>query len=251
MTRRLSLFAVALGFLAVPAVRAQFGIGGATEVTQLLNHAELISQVQQLVENYRNMQSRLAIMEHNLEKMDVRTWRELSEFMDRVQERSAYGKAVSYAAEGGADRFLEFFPANFTMNTDLLERGETVDKFQRVWYEIERDTYAGAFAAAEEHGADVEAFSETIAELQASADAADGLSENLHVMNMVGVVQAQEVAKLNQLLATSINVDTVHDATDVAVESLFYATLEEMLYPPGWDSHSLDYEDYTVLDPVP
>lgn len=214
------------------------------------NHTENILQKIESVQQTINMIQRYEIMLKNLEKMDIRTWRDLRTFMETLNEVAAYGDAVAYSLPDALGVFVEHFPSNLEVTPEMILGGEGMDVLQRFWFSVLRDTYAGALGAAAEQGADYEALNEAIAELQGSADAADGLSRNLHVMNMLSGLQAQELMKMNQLLATLVNLQTVRDAHEVTLRSSAAETLDALVYTDGWEI-PIDYEEYDEWDPNP
>ena len=185
--------------------------------------AKAIQQINNQIRQLEVMRAQLRSMETNLQKVDDPQWRELDAYMLELNELVQSGKSLGYETPGILGAFREVNPGFVAMKPELyaLQYAERID--------IVLDTFGATLASAGHQALEYYDTEETLGDIRELADAAEGNLEALEVSNMLQGHTAQEITKLNQVLAASLNAQAVYYGIQMSLEAGHEATLREAL----------------------
>lgn len=218
------VFLVLIGLLSAPGGAQEPGlIPGATEITQILNHIELIAIT-------LNAIKQLEVLLLHLENIDDVLWREILGILEDVRAVAASG-AINYVL--GADAPLvgaEIFPVNAALDFNVEEIpifGVFVE-----WQEIAQTSLFGGLGAAGVVAQDAQETHDALEHLRELADAAEGTGQAAHVTNMYLALAAQEAAKTNEAIAALVQSTVVAPLYQRSIDSLQEATFRGLIEVP-------------------
>ncbi len=173
-------------------------------VIDVANLSENILQAARALEQIQHQIEQLETMYRNLERIADPSWRDLRDWLAYIDDLIRQGEALAYSLEELFSVYREVFAGAVPMEEPIYEEvfGE--------WTATTLDTLAATLDAVSAQAADYLSTQEQLAELQALADGAEGNLEALNVSNMLQAHVGQEVAKLNQVLAASVNAQNVY-----------------------------------------
>ena len=208
-----------LFFSFVPFTSAQ--IGGPVHVIDSSNLAKNTIQVTKAIEQIHNQIEQLRTMELNLRQIVDPSWREIDLFMLELNELVRAGEALGYSQDEIFSTFRFVTPGFLP-----IERGEFEEHYSG-WTEIALDTLAATLQSARHQSLTYFSTQEQLGELQALSDSAEGNLEALQTGHMLQAHTAQEVAKLNQLLAANLNAHNVLTGVRLSIEAAEEASLRQ------------------------
>ncbi len=206
---------------------------GQMAVIDPANLAENILQAVRALEQIENQIDQIETMYRNLERIGDPSWRDLRGWLVYLNELSQQGEALSYSLEGLYEAYRDLFAG--AVPTEEPNYNEAFGQ----WTTTTLDTLAATLDAVSAQARDYFSTQEQLAELQALADSAEGNLEALNVANMIGAHSGQELAKLNQLLAASINAQNVYWGYQVTLDANREATQRWVL-----DNGEQPFPDY-------
>jgi len=177
------------------------------------NLQQNVVQALRALEQIRNQVEQLEVMYTNLRRIGDPSWRDLHDYLLDLNELVQQGEALAYSLEGMFLLYRELYTGFVPMEAGIYE--ESYD----AWVETTLDTLAATLEAVGVQAADYGPSQLQLAELQALADQAEGNLEALNVSNMMQAHVAQEVAKLNQLFAASVNAQNVYWGTQMNLDA--------------------------------
>ena len=202
-------------------------------VRQALNTAQQIyHQIQQLRTMYRN-----------LERIADPNWRDLSGHFRELNARAQQGESLAYSLPGVFGTYKSRLPGYVVMDPGQYEN------VYKAWTDLALDTYAATLDTASTQAQEYEETQAQLAELAALANSVGGNVEAQQVSAMIEGHMAQEVARLNQLLAAMLNAQTVHYGHQTTLEANAEATLQWVIDESKrpW----VPYDGTKGLKPVP
>ncbi len=185
--------------------------------------AKAVAQINNQIRQIQLMRSQLRSMEANLESYSDPNWRDLGLYVLELNELVNQGNSLGYSNEGVFEVFRQVHPGCVPMIP-----GE-YDRYFGEWTVIARDTLAATLDSARHQGSEYSSTQEQLNEIRALADGAQGNLEALSANNMLQGHTAQEVAKLNQLLAASLNAQNVYFGMRLNIEASHEATLRQIV----------------------
>ena len=244
-TALVSLLALSLVFASLP-VTAYPVFDAANFIQNVLQVAKSIAQIGNQIIQIQNQITQLETMYRNLERLPSPSWRNLSDHFFYLNELTLQGEALSYAYEDVFGLYRTHLPGFTSMPPGLFD--ETYGDLT----EVALDTFAATLDSASAQAAEYLSTQDQLAIIQSLADVADGNLEALNAGNMFQGHIAQEVAKLNQLQAASLNAETLYYGTRLSFEANQEATARLLIFdatgpfhvytghggmtgiPPGW-----------------
>ncbi len=100
-----SLSLVTSSALVSPVAHASGAVAGATEITQLLNNAELVTQVAQQAQQLATQLQQYQTMLTNLQNIPNQIWGPIQQDLMALQQVAAQGQALSFAASNVVQQF--------------------------------------------------------------------------------------------------------------------------------------------------
>lgn len=214
--------------------------GGATEWTQLLNNAELISlvgqsstqienqitQITQLAEQIQNQIRIYQNMLQNTAQLPFHVWGQVENDLNRLRDIASQGQGISFSM-GNLDDVLRQRFQSYAEFSNSLPDAETFSSTYRNWSETNRDTIAGTLRAA---GLTAEQFiseESTMGELRSMSQSADGQMKALQVGHQIAAQQVAQLQKLRGLFAQHITMAGTWYQSEQADKDLAQARREE------------------------
>lgn len=224
---------------APPAARGALPVIDSANLYQnFLQAARLLDQIQRQIEQ-------LETMRRNLERISNPSWRDLRPYLGYLNELAKRGEGIAYSADGVYERFHEVMVGYLALPPE-----ESYETVYRLWTRAALDTLAATLATAGSQAGAYQGTQDQLARLQALADGARGNLQALEVSNMLQGHVAQEVVKLNQLLAASMNAQNVYYGLLVTLEANREATERRLIQEAELPFHLPDGETgFTGMPP--
>ena len=190
---------------------------GATEWTQILNNAELVSlvgqsgeqignqitQISQLAEQIQNQIRIYQNMLQNTLTLPSHVWGQVESDLNRLRSLVSQGQGIAFSM-GNADDVLRQRFQSFSEFKSGLANGETFSASYRQWSDTNRDTIASTLRAAgltSEQFASEEA---TMSQLRSMSQSAVGQMQALQAGHQIAAQQVAQAQKLRGLVSQQI-----------------------------------------------
>ncbi len=143
-------------------------------------------------------------MDQNLEAWEDVFRRDRLDYFAWLNQLAAQGEPWSYAVPDVYGIYTEAVQPFLAMSPEVLELIDA-GGLHEVWQGSAVDTFAATLAAAAEQGAASLEAEEDRAELQGALAGSTGNLEALQALGMIDLHVAQEISRLNQLLASVVS----------------------------------------------
>ena len=190
---------------------------GATEWTQILNNAELVSlvgqsgeqignqitQISQLAEQIQNQIRIYQNMLQNTLTLPSHVWGQVESDLNRLRSLVSQGQGIAFSM-GNADDVLRQRFQSFSEFKSGLANGETFSASYRQWSDTNRDTIASTLRAA---GLTAEQFTSeeaTMSQLRSMSQSAVGQMQALQAGHQIAAQQVAQAQKLRGLVSQQI-----------------------------------------------
>jgi P-type conjugative transfer protein TrbJ len=224
---------------AAPADAGIFG-GGATEWTQLLNNAELVSIVGQSAEQIQNqvtqisqlaeqIQNQIRIYENMLQntaQLPDHIWGKVESDLGKLQEVVSQGQGIAFSMGSIDDVLKQRFQSYADFKVELPAGKNFSDTF-RSWSDTNRDTIAGTLKAANLTGDLFSTEEDTMRELRSMSESADGQMKALQVGHQIASQQVAQTQKLRGLVAQQMTMMGTWYQSEQAKEDLAQVRREQ------------------------
>jgi P-type conjugative transfer protein TrbJ len=191
----------------------------ATEITQLLNHAQLVMgylrQGQQLV-NELNM---YADMLRNVKNIPNQVFGPIQADLNALAQIVQGGRALAYSLGNLDQQFRITFPGYRTTPTAYYVN-------YRNWSQTSLDTTLGTLRAAGLQGQQLQSEQAIINSLQGMSRTADGRMQALNVMSQVAEQQVQQLMKLRELMLADMSSKQAYQAAIIQEKASNEAAVE-------------------------
>jgi type IV secretion system protein TrbJ len=189
---RTLLLSCALYLAALPC-HALPGIG-ATEITQLANNAELITQVSQQAQQLEHELQMINDMARNTLNISAPVWSHAMDDLSALFNVVQQGKSLAFSAADIGQRFSRLFP-RFSPYTDR----NYAEDYTR-WTNTVRDSLKTSLEAAQLQSAQFATEEHTLSELRTMARTANGRMQAIQVSNQLAHEIATQLQKLRGLM---------------------------------------------------
>jgi P-type conjugative transfer protein TrbJ len=227
---------LAAGWLLVCAPAFAGGGGGvsgfATEVTQLLNNAELIEMVAQQAEEIANQLKMLDDMIRNTLALPHQVWGDTLGRLARLAQVVRDGQALAYSLSNLDQEFrtrykgYEHYLATRFGVTDYTAQ-------YRTWSQTNADTVRASLEAVHlqaEAFADEEA---TMQQLQRMSETAGGRMQAIQAGNQIAAQQVRQLQLLRQLMMTQMQMQGAYLASDNDLRAAEQAYRQQLFNSPS------------------
>jgi P-type conjugative transfer protein TrbJ len=227
--------AVAAGWLLVcpPAWAGVVGnvVGGfATELTQILNHIELIAMVAKQAEEIANELKMLEDMARNTLALPEAIWGHTVDTLMRLAAVVRQGQALAYAMSNLDQEFRSRFHDYGAYLSSRLGAGAFSAKY-RAWSTETLDTIRASLDAVHLQAEDFTDEEATLQALQHFSETAAGRLQAIQAGNQIAAQQVRQIQLLRQLMMTQMQMQgaylaaqTDRDNVQKAQGELFFGT---------------------------
>lgn len=213
---RSSFFVATFTAFALVASSAHSGTatGAATEWTQLLNNAELVSlvgqsgqqisnqltQITQLAEQIQNQLNIYKNLLQNTAALPKHVWGDVENDLNRLRDIVDQGQGIAFSM-GNVDDVLK---ARFKSYSDLktgVAGGADFSGSYQSWSDTNRDTIAGSLKLAGLVAEQFDSEEDTMRELRSFSQSADGQMKALQIGHLIAAQQITQMQKLRGLVS--------------------------------------------------
>ena len=231
---------IATTIVATGPVSAGTPLTGATEWTQILNNAELVSlvgqsgeqignqitQISQLAEQIQNQIRIYQNMLQNTLTLPSHVWGQVESDLNRLRSLVNQGQGIAFSM-GNADDVLRQRFQSFSEFKSGLANGETFSASYRQWSDTNRDTIASTLRAA---GLTAEQFTSeeaTMGQLRSMSQSAVGQMQALQAGHQIAAQQVAQAQKLRGLVSQQITMMGAWYQSEQAAKDLAQNRREE------------------------
>ena len=167
-------------------------VAGATELTQLLNNAQLVDSVAKQAQQLATQLNMYESMLKNLKTLPGQTWGNVANDLAALQRVVAQGQALSFAGQNIAAQFSATYPG-YTQGTKYTTSYQN-------WSQVTMDTIKGSLAGANLQASQFASEEATLASLRAMSQNPEGQVQALQVGQQIAVEQTSQLQKLRGLM---------------------------------------------------
>ena len=179
----------------------------ATEVTQLLNHAQLVLSVHPAGSPIGEQKSRCyADMLRNTKNLSPQTFGQIQADINALGQIVQGGRALAYSL-GNLDQLFRSTYPGYSTNS-----GVYYTNYQR-WSQTTLDTTLGALRAAGLQNQQMQSEQTVIKSLEGMSQTADGQMQALNVLGEISDQQVQQLMKLRELMMADMSSKQAYQAT--------------------------------------
>ena len=210
----------------------------ATEVTQLLNHAQLVLQYIRQGAQLANELNMYADMLKNTKMLSAHTFGAIMNDVNALAAIVQGGQALAYSLGNLDQRFRQTYPG-YGYNA-----GAYYTQY-RIWSQTSLDTTLGTLRAAGLQGQQLQSEQAIVASLRSSLAGTDGRLEALHALGDISEQQVEQLMKLRALMMADMSSKQAYQAAIIQHEAAGEAATERfftfrpnvsdgMTYKAGW-----------------
>ena len=177
----------------------------ATEVTQLLNHAELVLMYIRQGLQLENELSIYANMLRNTKNLSPQTFGQIAADISALAQIVQGGQALAYSLGNLDQLFRSTYPGYGTNATVYYQN------YQR-WSQTSLDTTLGALRAAGLQSQQMVTEQSIISTLEGMSENADGQMQALNVLGQISDQQVQQLMKLRELMMADMSSKQAYQA---------------------------------------
>jgi type IV secretion system protein TrbJ len=218
--RKLIVAVVLIAILPQQPAYSQFGLGlGATEVTQLLNHGELVMQYLRQAEQLTEAVKQTADMLKNGKILPTQIFGPIAADLKSLASIVQGGQALSYSLANLDSLFRTRFPGYGYAGTGYFTQ-------YRSWSQTSLDTTLGALRVAGLQGQQLQSEQSILTSLRSMAQTSDGRMEALQVMGQISEQQVQQLMKLRELMMADMSSKQSYQAAMIQKQAVGEAATE-------------------------
>jgi P-type conjugative transfer protein TrbJ len=211
----------------------------ASEVTQLLNHAQLVMQYIRQGTQVANELNMYADMLKNTQALSAHTFGAITNDLNQLAGIVQGGQALAYSL-GNLDQLYRQTYPGYGYNA-----GAYYTQY-RNWSQTSMDTTLGTLRAAGMQGQQLQSEQAVLNSLKASLQGTDGRLEALHALGDISEQQVEQLMKLRQLMIADISSKQAYQAAMVQQQSVGQAATQQFFkyspatsdgqkFGPGWN----------------
>ena len=210
----------------------------ATEVTQLLNHAQLVMQYIRQGEQLANELNMYADMLKNSRTLSAHSFGAIMNDINALSGIVQGGRALAYSLGNLDQLFRQTYPGyGYNAGAYYLQ--------YRNWSQTSLDTTLGTLRAAGLQGQQLQSEQAVLSSLRSSLQGTDGRLEALHALGDISEQQVEQLMKLRELMMADMSSKQAYQAamiqqqaaSEAAAQRFFTyapATSDRQTFGPGW-----------------
>jgi len=210
----------------------------ATEVTQLLNHAQLVMQYIRQGQQLANELNMYADMIKNSRTLSAHTFGAIMNDLNALAGIVQGGRALAYSLGNLDQLFRQTYPGyGYNAGAYYLQ--------YRNWSQTSLDTTLGTLRAAGLQGQQLQSEQAVLNSLRSSLQGTDGRLEAIHALGDISEQQVEQLMKLRELMMADMSSKQAYQAaiiqqqaaSEAAAQRFFTyapATSDRQTFGPGW-----------------
>jgi type IV secretion system protein TrbJ len=191
----------------------------ATEVTQLLNHAQLVLMYIREGLQLENELAMYANMLRNTKHLSPQTFGQIQVDIGALAQIVQGGQALSYSLGNLDQLFRSTYPGYGTSPTVYYQN------YQR-WSQTSLDTTLGALRAAGLQSQQMQSEQSIVNTLEGMSETADGQMQALNVLGQISDQQVQQLMKLRELMMADMSSKQAYQAAIIQEQAADQAAAE-------------------------
>jgi len=215
--RMIAIGGIALLFAQTPQL-AQAGVF-ATEVTQLLNHAQLVMQYLRQAQQLSEAIKQTTDMLKNSKVLAGQVFGPIASDINALASIVQGGQALAYSLANVDTLFKARFPGYGYTGAGYFTQ-------YRTWSQTSLDTTLGALRAAGLQGQQLQSEQSILNALRSMAQTTDGRLEALQVMGQISEQQVQQLMKLRELMMADMSSKQAYQAAVIQKQAASEAATE-------------------------
>ena len=198
------------------------GFGGSTEFTQILNNVELIQVAKTELESLKQQIRQYQILMRNMKRLPEDVKRQVERDLRRLAELVTLGRGVSYSSGRIDEAFRESYrDYDYYQSMPASQRTrKTYDRHYRDWTQANHDAVKGALRAANLQADQFTDEAQAMRTIQRQMMGAEGQMQVLQAAGLIAAMQVEQMQKLRQLIATQIQIQSAHIASETSKAAL-------------------------------
>ncbi len=229
--------AIAISVSVSPVVAGGGGMtGGALEITQIANNAELIAVAISEAENLAYTIQQYEIMFENFKNLPNHIKQQALADLQQLAQIVATGRAVSYSS-GQIDedyrrehRDFEYYAGN-GRDADGIRDHEFFSERYRDWAQVNHDSVRGALRAAGLQAQQFDREDSALRTIEQQMESAAGTKQLLQAGGSIAALQVEQLQKLRQLQMAQIQLQSAQAAGTIDRQAEDDADLQRALEP--------------------
>jgi P-type conjugative transfer protein TrbJ len=205
--------------MAVKPASGQFGVGLATETTQILNHGELVVQYIRQGQQLANELNMYAEMIRNGSNLPSQTFGAIAADLNALGSIVQGGQALAYSLSNLDAIFRATFQGYGILPNSYYPNYQN-------WAKTSLDTTLGALRAAGLQGQQLASEQTVLDSLRNMAASSDGRMQALQVMGEISEQQVQQLMKLREIMLADMSSKQAYQATVIQRQAASEAATE-------------------------
>jgi P-type conjugative transfer protein TrbJ len=204
-----------LGFSSLSLAGSVAGTGGSTEVTQLLNNAQLIEQTKKMAEqaqtlsNQLDKQSRMVDdMKRNGKALSRQEWGKTSEDLRKLAAIARQGEAIAYSSSNMDAIFRDKYKGYGEYANMQNGSSQNFSDQYAKWSQTNRDSIFGAMKVTNLQYEQFSTEEQTMKTIENLGKSAQGRMEAIQVGNLIASQQVSQIQKLRGLMMAQMQMQS-------------------------------------------
>lgn len=218
----------------VPAAHATGAVAGATEITQLLNNAELVTSVAQQAQQLSTELQQYQTMLTNLTTIPNQVWSPIAQDLGKLQQVVQQGQALSFAASNVVQQFQNTYPG--------FQQASKFSTSYKNWSQTTMDSIKGSLAAANLQAGQFATEEGTLSALRGMSQSSQGQLQALQTGSQIAVEQATQMQKLRGLIMAQMQAQSAYMSGNQAEKDNRHAAEENFFIKS--DNSSKSYKTF-------
>ena len=197
---------------------------GATEITQLSNHVELVAQLDQLVQQLSTVKDQLTNMLNNSNPLVMFQSTDISKDLSQLLELSQKGESISFTEENIDSQFDTKYPG-YTNDEEVKDFSAAYKE----WSDSSMDGLKKLIQTTKQQSDDFQEEDNTLNNLRDSSQFSTGRMQALQVGNEIATEQVKQMEKLRELMMSQSQAQYSYMASERSEKDTDETQVESLL----------------------
>jgi len=212
------------------------GTGGSTEITQILNNAQLMDQTNEMYDQTVKLSGQLqkqAAMVDDMKRqgksLSSQEWGRTSEDLRELSEVVRQGEAVAYSSSNSDAVYRQKFQGYDFYSKEKGKSTSTYSDRYSDWSKTNMDSISGAMKAANLQATQFQSEETTMRSIQRLSQSAQGRMEAIQAGNLIAAQQVGQMQKLRSLMMAQMQMHASFMSTQTSEKDQAKAKSEQFL----------------------
>ena len=212
------------------------GTGGSTEITQILNNAQLIDQTNEMYDQTVKLSGQLqkqAAMVDDMKRqgksLSKQEWGRTSEDLRELSDVVRQGEAMAYSNSNSDAIYRQKFKGYDFYSKEKGKSTSTYSDRYSDWSKTNIDSISGAMRAANLQATQFDSEETTMRTIQRLSQSAQGRMEAIQAGNLIAAQQVGQMQKLRGLVMAQMQMQAAFMSTETSEKDQAKAKSEQFL----------------------